>query len=264
MNYEIKPRSLGEILDGTFQLYKNHFGVFASAALAFSVPSLLLWAMVNLVITGQVSVDPSFSQDKNDPSTLIPFLIGFATIQPFLFLLQLLQEAVLTLIIADAYLGRTPNLGAAFQKCLGLFKPLVGAGCLKGLGIALGLVCLLVPGILLMLRWMFSTQAITLEGCGASAGMKRSRDLTMGERGRLFLIVLILGILSMALSFGLKAVLPDAIGNIPVLGGLLQQLPILLLVPLGPAAITLAYFDARVKKEGFDLQVLSGSMPPGA
>jgi hypothetical protein len=265
VNYEIKPRSLGEILDGTFQLYKNHFGVFASTALTFAVPSLLLWGLVNWFITGELSVDPGFSQEriKGDASALMPFLIGFASIQPFLFLLQLLQEATLTLIIADAYLGKSPNLGAAFQKCLGLLRPLVGAGILKGLGIFFGLICFVVPGIMLMMRWLFSTQAIALEGTGGRAGMARSRDLTLGERWRLFLIVLILGILTMAVSFGLKALVPDSIGDIPVLGGLLKQVPVFLLVPLGSAAITLAYFDARVKKEGFDLQVLSGSMPAG-
>jgi hypothetical protein len=149
------------------------------------------------------------------------------------------------------------SLRAALRCTLSRLGPLVGATIMTGLAITGGTILFVVPGILLMLRWLFTVQAITIEGLGASQSLKRSRQLMAGRRGRMSLLLLLLTLVSVGLSFGVGSVMPRSIGSLPLIGSLLGQLPNLLLAPLYPAVMTLAYFDARVRNEAFDLEVLA-------
>jgi hypothetical protein len=67
--------------------------------------------------------------------------------------------------------------------------PLLGVSILTGLGVALGLVLLIVPGILLAIRWAVATPIVMLEGLGARAAMKRSEELVRGHRRDVFRVL---------------------------------------------------------------------------
>jgi hypothetical protein len=89
----------------------------------------------------------------------------------------------------------------------------------------------------------------------------RSWELTKGARGRVFGLVFVAGLIS--------SVLPALV--LSALGALIAQLapaasiawtviaavlPVVL-TPIVPCVLTLAYYDLRVRHEGFDLQLLS-------
>lgn len=254
MAYEIRSRTLGEILDGAFQLYRNHFTTFLATSAAVTLPALLGASLVNWAVTGTLS--PVAQQQAG----VGRFLLALLLMVPISFGSYILQNSVLTIAIADAYLGRPVSMGSAFRRTLGLLGPLVGSAVLVGLGVFLGMLLLIVPGILWMLSWLFTVQAVTVEGCGASASLKRSRSLTKGRRGRLGVLLLLLSLINFAIVWGAGAVIPDALRSLPLLGPILAQLPSILLAPLYPGVITLAYFDARVRSEAFDLEMLSRSL----
>jgi hypothetical protein len=260
MAYEIRARSLGEILDGGVQLYRNHFRSFLTTTAAISIPSLLLARLVTWLLTGSLSATAS------PPAEATGFGRAFAPLAtlPITFAFGLLLEAMLTIAIADAYLGRTVSIRTAWQRILAQLKSLAGAGILKGLAVMGGFVLLIVPGILMMLNWLFTTQAITVEGLTARAALARSKELARGGRGKLAGLLLLLAIINAALVHGFGALIPESVRALPLLGAFLQQLPSILIGPLTPAVITLAYFDARVRKEAFDLEMLSDAIGPGA
>jgi uncharacterized BrkB/YihY/UPF0761 family membrane protein len=106
--------------------------------------------------------------------------------------------------------------------------------------------------------------------------LRRSRFLSQGSLGRIFLAFLLLLILVIAFSLVLsipnyielafhpgKPSLPFAIWNLlsSFLAGTLSQ-------PVATIAIALIYFDQRVRKEAFDLQLMmaaiGGQAPPPA
>jgi hypothetical protein len=261
MAYEIRARSVGEILDGAFQLYRNHFATFFGAAVLFSLPSLIAAALINWALVGTASAVPS-------PQVALgrAFSVIFITL-PVFFVSHILQSAVLTIAIADAYLGRPVSLGAALRRTVALLGPLVGSSVLTGLGSGFAMVLLIIPGIWLMLRWLFTVQAITVEGCGAVASLERSSRLTNGRLGTLFGLVLLFVIINWALALGFGAVIPDSVSAFSVIGSVLRQLPEIVLAPIYPGVITLSYFDVRVRKEAFDLEMLSrgiGGTAPAA
>ena len=262
MGYEIKPLSVGEILDGAFQLYRNHFAAFFTVVAVIAVPAVTFGALVGWAVTGTFA-----PVTTPQAAGLGRFWLVILVSAPVTFGLYILQNSVLTIAIADAYLGRTVSVAAAFRRAVRLLGSLSGAAVLTGLGVWGGMILLVVPGILLALRWLFTVQAITVEGLGASASLKRSRQLTTGRRLRLAGLVLLITIITVAINFGAAAVIPNAVLALPVIGPLLRQLPTTVLAPLYPAVLTLAYFDARVRSEAFDLEMLArtiGGGPPAA
>lgn len=257
MAYEIRARSLGEILDGAFQLYRNHFSTFFAAAAGISLPSLAVVAVLNWTLTGTAFAAP-------DPTQILQFWWVMLLTAPITFLSNILQNAVLTTAIADAYLGRPVSVGAAFRRTVPLLGSLIGVTLITAVGISLGMLLLIIPGIILALNWFFTVQAIAIEGCGVSEALKRSKTLTKGRRGRLSVLLFLVTIIVMAINFGVATIIPDALSALPVVGPLLQQFPMILLAPIYPAVITLAYFDARVRNEAFDLEMLSRSIDSSA
>jgi hypothetical protein len=113
--------------------------------------------------------------------------------------------------------------------------------------------------------------AIVVENHRALDGMSRSKALVAGNLGKVFAV-------------GLIAVLIAYIIAIPLgyLGGLVGRmffvenavlrsflihfvatLSQILVTPIGAAAAILLYYDLRIRKEGFDLQMLAQSMTSG-
>jgi hypothetical protein len=81
-----------------------------------------------------------------------------------------------------------------FKRC----APMIGLTILSLIAVDLGLILLVVPGVLLFLRWCVAGPALAIEGKGVFASMKRSAELTKGRRWSLFLLWLIV-----ALMFGI-------------------------------------------------------------
>jgi len=69
---------------------------------------------------------------------------------------------------------------------------MLGLAVLENLAFAAGLLLLVVPGVLLILRWAVASSAIVLEDRGVRDGMGRSAALTESRRWSLFLLMLIL------------------------------------------------------------------------
>jgi hypothetical protein len=251
LTYEIRARSLGEILDGAFQLYRNNFWTFLGTAAAISISSQIIVMLATWGLTGTLSGAPSQQSDMGN--LWLVFLITL----PIIWGAYVLENATLTIAIADAYLGRPVSIASALRRTTRILGPLIGAAVLTGLGIGLGMVLLVIPGIIFSLNWLFTVQAIAIEGCGASESLGRSKTLTYGRRGRLALLVFLLTLITMAINFGAAAIIPASVSALPLIGSLLQQFPAVLLAPLYPGVMTLAYFDARVRGEAFDLEILA-------
>jgi hypothetical protein len=277
--YEIKERSLGEILEGAFELYRDHFGAFVNVALCVAVPTTLLAALLSWLFTGHTDAAAAF--EAIDPEALtnaeanpaearaavemaLRAMIATGAALPLIMVGNVLQNAAIMFMISDAHLGRPPSAAAGFRRAFAHLWSLMGASALAGIGILLGLLCFIVPGILLMIRWIFTTHAIVFEGNDATASLGRSHELSRGNAGTLFGLTVILGVLGFVIHVVGRALVPDSVEAIPGLRELLGLVPQVLVAPLSAAALMLAYFDARVRNEGFDLQQLAAGVGPPA
>ena len=101
---------------------------------------------------------------------------------------------------------------------------------------------------------------VIFKRANGSTAMGRSRKLMRGNVGKGFLVMLVVGLLSGVINAALGAV----IGLIPwphvALGGSLRTSCLRLTLPIQTAPLILLYYDLRIRKEAFDLQMLSEAL----
>jgi hypothetical protein len=97
--------------------------------------------------------------------------------------------------------------GTAFER----IGPLIGVSLLTGVGVGLASMLLVVPGIILFVRWSLAVPVVMLEHEPPRAAMRRSSELVRGHGWAVFRVLLnvgvITGILSLAMRFVSAAVL---------------------------------------------------------
>jgi hypothetical protein len=127
--------------------------------------------------------------------------------------------------------------------------------------VALGL------GAVFVARYALAIQACVVEDLPRKQSLKRSVLLSKGSRGRIVTIYGVFVILGLAVSIGLTAVF-RTVPNILIPGLtfrlVLNQIASLiagtLIAPLAVIAMSLVYYDERVRKEAFDLQLMMESL----
>jgi hypothetical protein len=139
-----------------------------------------------------------------------------------------------------------------------------GLQWLAGLLFFLG-ACALPYSIWAVLRNLLGVQASVIEGATVRTAMRRSKILTKGAKGRIFIVLLIMtalgmtvGVLQMPLVFVvMKAPLQEhnVVQSIQLIVNALAQMVV---TPVGLIGLSLVYFDQRVRQEGFDLLLMLG------
>ena len=102
-------------------------------------------------------------------------------------LLAVLLAPILTIAVQAVGARRVlENEGLANSASAANYGAFIGTSILAGLGITLGLILFIVPGIMLMMRWLLATNYNLAKGLGVSAAMAASGNATKGRRGVLF------------------------------------------------------------------------------
>jgi membrane-anchored glycerophosphoryl diester phosphodiesterase (GDPDase) len=114
-------------------------------------------------------------------------------------------------------------------------------------------------------RNSLAVPACLLERLPARQALKRSRWLTKKSLGRHFLVFLLTGLLAGALFYAFLVPGMFAAGKIPtaiIIGwqALAAFAALALSFPIGTIATSLLYYDQRVRKEAFDLQLMMETM----
>jgi len=266
--WELRPLSLGEILDRTFTLYRQNFLLFLGIS---ALPHLLILG-VNLVQTLILMPAPSGTAGGAPPvprasSGLLAFGFSGLLILVFVYMVAFLFAQGGTIFaVSDLYLGRPTSIGSSLGKMWGELLNLFGVTLLNGLAVIAGCIFLIIPGIYLMCRLLTSVPAALLEDLGARQALERSFALTKDNAGRafvifvLYLLMLYAAMLLFAMPFlvllGFTARDP---GMLRVSMALLQVGNFLAGILVGPfllIATSVFYYDLRVRKEAFDLQLM--------
>ena len=262
----LRPLSTGELLDRTFHLYRNHFTMFLGISalpqlvvlalqlgLSFMILQRALTGLAGAIVIGAGTV----------------FVIGFAS-----YIAVEISHAATIMAVSHLHLERSTSIALAYSSAKSSMGRVIGISFAVAIGIGIGFLLLVIPGIYLALAWSLAIPVTVLEGGGLNATLNRSAHLTKGSRGRIFVIFLLIGVLavvvSMVIQFGL--LLPVGLlgihdrASLAALEHALQAagsfLSTSLVGSLGSIALTLVYYDLRVRKEGFDLQLMMSTLQP--
>jgi hypothetical protein len=101
-----------------------------------------------------------------------------------------LVQGALVEVVDDEHRGKSPRgLAELYSSSGSRLGSLLWVSILMGVGVGLGLLLLIVPGILLAIRWAVTTPVVMLEGLGARAAMWRSQELVHGHRKDVFRVL---------------------------------------------------------------------------
>jgi hypothetical protein len=253
----LRPLSTGELLDRTFSIYRSYFGLFVGI---FSLPYLmvLVFQCAGLVFQSPV---PQLS------NILITSLWTIAS-----WLLSVISsaasQAATVVAVSNIHLERPASIADSFKVVKGQIFAVLGISLLVAFVGSLALVAFIVPGVLLFVMWSLSIPAKVLENRGVLESMSRSMELTKGSRGRIFVIGLLMLVLTLGITWLLQWPILLAAGagftsglRRVAIGWQVASLVATfvsrsLVGALGTIALSLVYYDQRVRKEAFDLQLM--------
>jgi len=304
MTTPLRPMSTGEILDRTFNLYRNNFVLFAGISVL--PPALML--VVQLIQAGMVATpgQPRAANVGLAAAGALGMIVGWIAYVVGI----AVAHAATVFAVSAVHLGRTTSIGESYGRVKGRYgrvvwvifqvalrsflpaillivvaavvMPLAMAGGGKaGAGLAvivigLSLIAAAIMGLLLYLRYSLAVPACVLEDIAASSAIRRSATLSAGARGQIFVVYFLMGIITYVVMFVflIPATLLAAFvaKGSPVVATLAAGLAMFiagaLAGPIATIALSLVYFDRRVRKEAFDLQLMmaavDGTPPPSA
>jgi hypothetical protein len=271
--------SLGEVLDRTFNLYKQNFMLFVGITF---LPFLLLFifqvGMAALQLS-QLSEVRSGTPANFPTNAIFGLLVGGLVGAIVYLLLAGAAQAATIFAVSDLYLGREASVRGSYARVGGKALRVIVILLLVGLAVGVGCLLLIIPGIILLCRLSVSVPVSMLEDSKSIPSIERSMELTKGHGWQIFLIYLLLWVVGLVIGFvlefpfslfGIHAARAHetlSFGTI-VLQNLASFVAQVLAAPIGTIAFSLMYYNLRVRKEAFDVQHLMASLgtptAPGA
>ena len=279
---ELRPLTAGVLLDHSFGIFRRLFvPLVVIQVICSGVPFLL---NVYGAARGGMRIGFTFVV------YLIAFVLGALASAATAYLIS---ESYLGRDLAPrAALRRAvPRIGAVMVLSLGLglvvmvsalpaLLAVAGGGAFAGLALQeggspgqagtgallmlAGLAMLVIP-VFVFSGLSVATTALVLENVGAGKAMSRSWALTKGFRlrivGLLFVVLIVLMIPFLAIGAMGGAFQAEPSTGSVVLITVASGLVSLVIGPLLYCVLTLVYYDLRVRKEAFDLEMLAAGLP---
>ncbi len=160
----VQPISPGAVVSRIWEIYRDQFAVlFGTAVVLYAlqfVISLLLSAALGIVLV----------------------LLFWA--------LSVLYQGMVVELVQDVQDGRRDHsVGQLLRSVEPVFWPLVAVSILFGIGVAIGFVLIIVPGLILLVLWSVVAPVTVLERPGVFAAFRRSREIVRGNGWNVFGVI---------------------------------------------------------------------------
>jgi|HubBroStandDraft_1064217.scaffolds.fasta_scaffold67712_1 hypothetical protein len=279
--FDLRPLSLGEILDRTFTLFRSYFVLFVGIS---AIPRVLLLvlnlAQVFVLIPMGVGLGGATPKTPAPTAGVVGGLVAYGILAILALVVGivvvLLTQGATIVAVSELYLGRSITIADSFRRVRGELGTLLGVVILNGLAILAGFIFLIIPGIYIMCRLLVCVPAALSENLGPTESLERSFSLTKDNAGRAFVILLLYGALSIgagilfAAPFETGVFLSKSSPGMMLFWLAMTQVGAfaagVLVTPVLTIASAVFYYDLRVRKEAFDLQLLmspQGIVPAG-
>jgi MFS family permease len=243
----------GRVVGQTFSLIGRNFALFFLLALIF----------VGVPHFGMLYAQSYVTQNQGIGASLPVTVIGAIVSMVTAFILQ----GSLTRAAVDDLSGSGVKFGAALGDGFRYFFPLLIVAILVTLGIYIGLILLVIPGIILALRWSITAPVVVIERDGPTRSMGRSAELTEGHRWAIFglfilfavffwITLIVVGALFSALGVATESPIVglEAFGLVFMGVNAAVQALTTLISTTGTAAL---YFELRRVKEGVGVEQIA-------
>lgn len=181
-----QPRTALDVVGTALALYGRSPVLFAVLALVVVAPyELVVLAVTHAPPLGQGSVSAG--------TGVVLQLLDFALIGP-------LVSALYVHGVVMLGRGERPTLVEVASRGLRVLPVVAAAQIVAGIGIGLGLLLLIVPGVILAIRWAVVAQAAAIERTDWLGALRRSGELARGSYLHVFGVILTVGIVGVLLT----------------------------------------------------------------
>lgn len=249
----LRPRSVTEIVDTSFQIFRAHAGQMVMCSAIAYVPVVLL----QLLVVG----DPA-RFERLDPSQAgellqVTLQAGFVSILSYT-----LMSAVLTVCASQAYLGEAVDVGAAVRRTVARLVPVLVAALIVSTLIFTGFLFLLFPAMYVTARYFAVSHAVLLEDRGVLDAMTRSAELSQDRKWHVLNTLGLVLLIYFLIFFGVTIVM-QLVGTF-VLRTIASALVTICVVPVIAITGVLLYYDARIQSEGLDIELMAEALGPSS
>ncbi len=228
---DLRPLTLGELLDRSFRLYRQHFWLFVGIMAVPSALALALALVVAMINPDQAARPAPDQMGRDEAIATMIWFLGMMVVMVVMTVVYLIAYAVAlgatTVAVSELYMGRPVTIKGAYAPLRGrigrlilvlmllglrfaglVFLLLFLVGFAGGLGtrypivagllLAIGLLGLLALWIWMALRYPVAIPVMVLEDRKARASILRSIELTRGSAFRVFVLLLFTAIVTYA------------------------------------------------------------------
>lgn len=211
--------NVGDVVSKVADLYRRYAGVLLPvAAVIFLVVGLLEWLV--------------------DDSLVMSLVVSILAMVATYF-----YTGMVVNLVDDVRDGRLDqSVGQLFGRVTPVLGTLILASILAGIGIAIGFVLLIVPGLILLTLWAVVAPSILVERQGVLAAFRRSMDLVKGNAFQVFAVILVFFLIQWVVAIVLAAV-GAAAGD--GLQAALAYVGRVITAPLSALAAAVLFFELR-------------------
>jgi len=178
----------GDVIGRALQIYGSQIGVLLPAALIVFAIS----AVAYLVLTGGLAI--------------IAAVISLV--------LATLYQGMVVQLVRDVQDGRRDNsMGELFRSVGPVLMPLIAVSILAGIGIGIGFILIIIPGLFLLTFWSVVAPVTVVEHPGVFAAFRRSWELVKGHGWPVFGTIVIVFLLVIGASI-VAAILGAVLGDV--------------------------------------------------
>jgi hypothetical protein len=177
-----QPRDITALFRDSLRVYSRHAGIFILLSAAVAVPVHLVVEGIGLeMLTGPYDSTPTIAE------AAVPTVVGFLVVMPII-------TAICIYALRPIAAGEQPRAVHAFVSGFEAFTPLFFAVLIAAVGIAVGFVLLILPGVYLAVRWFFVPQAVVIDGARGTGALTGSSQLVQGFWWRTFGLVVMVNL----------------------------------------------------------------------
>ena len=273
IDYNAETFDIGRVINRTFATVKRNFvGMFAVAGLIVGIPAFLVNFLPMFFVNGDIeSLLGDMEANSGEMFGLVGAVTAVSVIAGLVILVAtvVLQGAITHASVKD-FNGEPVDLRESLRVGLRYFWPLVGFALLSALGMALGLVLFIIPGIIFALMWMVGAPAIVIENTGVSGAFDRSSALTSGSKWWLLLLAIIYYVISIIVAaIGQVFLIPLGINEafspmmqnlaapVALVYSVIQAIIQTMTTIIATVGIASTYYELRYIKEGIGVEALA-------
>lgn len=138
--------------------------------------------------------------------------------------------------------SRDTSLGDLFSSVTPVLLPLIAVSILAAIGIGIGLILLIIPGLFLLTIWAVVVPVTVVEKPGIFAAFGRSQRLVSGNGWQVFGLGLIVLVLSLGIGILVGAI---AGSSSDVVRAIVQWIVNIIIAPIGALIIAVLYYALR-------------------